>query len=178
MFVAVVLLAVATAGCTWSPAPTAELSYQAFNCADPIDILDEPPDGWLPVLDVIALPDDSILEWGSLDDEVGRTFSKVGLVIRADEPLTMSIADASLPNAVMGWNDGSTAPGVAIEIPGCSGTCATDHQPNCPLGESGKWIVYPGGVWTIEPACVQIEIAAGKRSTTAELPIGVECSQN
>lgn len=166
---------VATA-CSQSTTPAEELSYQAFDCTNPIDILDEPPADWSTILDVIAFPNDSILERGPLDDEVGRAFSKFGLVIRADEPLKLSIAEASQPKALMGWNLGSEAPVLAIEIPGCSGTCATDFQPGCPLGESGEWIAYPGGVWTIDPACIEIEISTGTQSATAELPIDTECS--
>lgn len=89
----------------------------------------------------------------------------------------MSIAEASQPNALMGWNHGLAAPVLAIEIPGCSGTCGTEFQPSCPLGEAGEWIAYPGGMWTIEPACIEIQIATENRTTIAELPIGAECLQ-
>ena len=76
----------------------------------------------------------------------------------------------------MGWNLGSNPPVVAIDIPGCSGICAGDDEPNCPLGESGNWIAYPGGVWTIDSAC--IEIATDGETTLVELPIGLECPQS
>jgi hypothetical protein len=147
-----------------------------FDCANPIAILHEPPEGWLPVFDVIALPGEPILQRGRFDDELGRSFSKFGLVIRADQALTLIIAKVSRPNALMGWNDGLGSPVEAIEIAGCSGTCLTDYQPNCPLGESGNWVAYPGGVWTIDAACIEIEIETADQAATAELPIGVECT--
>ncbi|MGF1597930.1 MAG: hypothetical protein ACFCVK_13520 [Acidimicrobiales bacterium] len=164
-------LAVVAKACSEATAPAEELAHQ-FDCANPIDILHEPPDGWPAVLDVIALPDDPVLERSRFDDDIGRSFSKFGLVIRAGVSFTLSIAESSQPNASRGWNQGSTAPVLAIEIPGCPCTCASDVQPNCPLGESGEWIGYPGGVWTIDPACTEIEIATGSRTTTAKLPIG------
>lgn len=135
------------------------------------------PADWRTVLDVISLPQSRVLQRGSLDEETGRRFSKFGLVIRADEQFMITVVEGARPNALIGWSNGTTnEPVQSIVVPGCSGLCETDWQPDCPLGESGAWVVYPGGVWTEERTCLAIEIAAGDRVVTAELPIGTECT--
>ncbi len=151
-------------------------SALAFDCANPIDILDEPPNGWLAVGDVVALPGDRSLQRGRYDSELGRSFSKFGLVMRADRAFSVTVAVESQPNALIGWGTDSRTPATSIEVTGCAGLCETDWQPNCPLGASGEWVVYPGGVWTIEPACISIEIVTDAETVTAQLPIGKQCS--
>lgn len=176
VLIPVVVLALSAVACSDSAAPDKDRSFRVFDCANPIDILDEPPDDWTPILDVIALPGDRVLQRGRFDDEIGRSFSKFGLVIRADRAFSLSVAEASQPNALMGWNTGSDVPVTSIDITGYSGVCETDSQPNCPLGETGEWVAYPGGVWTIDPARIAVEIAVDEQTTTVELPIGVACT--
>jgi hypothetical protein len=175
LLLALVLLA---AGCSEPDADSAPpATSRVLDCANQIDILDEPPADWRTVLDVIALPQSRVLQRGSLDEETGRRFSKFGLVIRADEQFTITVVEGARPNALIGWNNGTTNDPVhSIAVPGCSGLCETDWQPDCPLGESGAWVAYPGGVWTEQPTCLAIEIAAGDRVVTTELPIGTECT--
>lgn len=158
------------------PEPEAT-SVRDLDCSNQIDILDEPPPEWRTVLDVIALPQHSPLQRGRTDEESGRRFTKFGLVIRADRAFSITVAHASSPNAVIDWNGGSAKqPVQSIEIGGCSGRCETDWQPDCPLGQEGRWIAYPGGVWTTEPACVTVEIDVDGEVATADLPIGVACA--
>lgn len=171
----VVLMVSSIAACSDPTVPPEDeaLPPLIFDCTNPIEILDAPR--WPTLLDVIALPTDAVLQRGRFDDDLRRRFSKFGLVIRADQALTITVAEASRPNALIGWNNAPDKPVTTIEIGGCSGLCETDNQ-NCTPGESGEWIAYPGGVWTTDPACIVIEIETGGRAATAELPIGVECN--
>jgi len=152
-------------------------STTPFQCADPIDIMDEPPDGWLRVADVVAFPAIRSLQRGRYDDELGRSFSKFGLVMRADRAFSIRVAVESQPNALIGWGTDSREPATSIDVSGCPGRCKLEGQPNCPLGAVGEWVVYPGGVWTIEPGCIKLEITVGAETdtVTAQLPIGEEC---
>lgn len=170
------VIGLSVAACSSPSSEDEAVSSRVFDCSNQIDILDEPPEDWRTVLGVIALPDDRLLQRGRVDEELGRGFSKFGLVLRADQALTITVTGASRPNALIGWNNGLEEPVTSIEINGCSGLCETDYQPGCPQGESGEWIAYPGGVWTADPACIAIEIVAGDRTAIAELPIGAECS--
>lgn len=168
----VLMVGASCSGTTDAPPEAAAV----FDCANPIEVLDAPPADWSTVLDVIALPDDPVLERGRLDEETGRRFTKFGLVIRADEALTVRMAATSPPDAVMGWGVGSGAPVPSIRIDGCSGRCPSGHQPACPFGDSADWVVYPGGIWTQEPACVEMAIEVGDDKAVTRLPIGIECS--
>lgn len=171
----VVALLLIGSACSNAPATGAEQSFELFDCEGPIDILDQPPDGWSPILDVMAVPDDNDNTPGRFDAEVGRWFSKFGLVIRADQAFTINVADASQPNALMGWNRISNTPVAAIDIPGCPGVCETDNL-NCSPGETGEWIAYPGGFWTLEPACVSLEITSAEQTASHQLSTGAECT--
>lgn len=151
-------------------------SVRLFDCLNPIDISDGPPDGYTPILDVVALPSDRVLQRGRFDDKIGRTFSKFGLVLRADRAFTLNLAEASQPNALMGWGAAADPPVASLDFTGCSGVCRTDNQPNCPLGESGDWVVFPGGVWTVDPACIVLEVIVDGEIDAHRLPVGVECT--
>ncbi|NOX31634.1 MAG: hypothetical protein GXP35_16550 [Actinobacteria bacterium] len=151
-------------------------SVAPFQCADPIDIMDKPPDGWIRVADAVALPAARSLQRGRYDDELGRSFSKFGLVMRADRAFSIRVAIESQPNALIGWGTDSREPATSISVSGCPGRCEVSWQPNCPLGALGEWVVYPGGIWTIEPACIKLEITVGAETVTTQLPIGEECT--
>ncbi len=99
MVAAVVL---ATVGCSRQAVVEEGESPRAFDCAGVIDILDEPPEDWSSVLDAVAFPDDDVLQRGRFDEELGRRFSKFGLVIRADQAFVLSVAESSQPNALIG----------------------------------------------------------------------------
>lgn len=160
---AMAVLAAGGVACSSPAGPDEEPVFSAFDCAGQIDALEAPPDDWSLVLDVIAFPADSLLQRGRFDDEIGRRFSKFGLVIRSDSPLTLRIADASSPNAVMGWGVGSSEPVAAIDIDGCS------------AARSEEWVVYAGGVWTVDPECIEIEVSTAGEQVSVGLPIGVAC---
>lgn len=96
--------------------------------------------------------------------------------MRSDRAFSVTVAVKSQPNALIGWGTDSSTPATSIEVTGCAGLCETDWQPNCPLGASGEWVVYPGGVWTTEAACISIEIATDAETVTAQLPIGKQCN--
>lgn len=161
MLAAIVVLA--GAACSSGGAED-EPAFTAFDCAGSIDALEAPPEAWSVVLDVIAFPADSPLQRGRFDDDLERQFSKFGLVIRSDASLTLRIADESSPNAIMGWGAGSSEPVAAIEIGGCS---AAMEQ---------EWVVYAGGIWTIDPGCIEVEVSTTDEQATVALPIGVACN--
>lgn len=95
--------------------------------------------------------------------------------MRARQSFTISVRAESRPNAPIGWGTDSQDPSTSIEVAGCPGICEFD-QPSCPLGESGEWVPYPGGVWTVDAACISIEIVKDEETVIAQLPIGVECT--
>lgn len=171
----VVVVVLAMVGCSRQSDVEEVEPPRAFNCTGAIDVLDEPPEDWSSVLDVVAFPGDDVLQRGRSDEESGRRFSKFGLVIRADRSFVLSVAESSRPNALIGWGVGSDVPAASIEFAGCSGVCETDFQPNCPLGETGQWVVYPGGMWTVDAACIGLDVMVEDATVEVPIPIGVEC---
>lgn len=164
MATAIAVFAAGGVACSSPGGSDDEPVLTAFDCAGQIDALEAPPDDWSVVLDVIAFPTDSPLQRGRFDDELGRRFSKFGLVIRSDAALTLRISDESSPNAIMGWGVGSSEPVAAIEIGGCLAAM------------SKEWVVYAGGIWTVDPGCIGVEVSTADEQTSVALPIGVACN--
>jgi hypothetical protein len=112
-------------------------------CVDPIDETDDLPEGYRSTLDVVALPETTTHQRGRFDPDSGFTFSKMGLLVRTGASFHIEVATRSLDNALIRWdNTGSIDPASPLRLQNCQG--------------SRTWLVYPGGVWTIEPACVTL----------------------
>ena len=62
-----------------------------LDCAATIDLLDTPPDSYLPVLDAVALPGpETPHSRGRIDIESGLRFAKTGLLVRAGMASTIT----------------------------------------------------------------------------------------
>jgi hypothetical protein len=138
-----------------------------FNCTDPIDVLQELPDSYATVADVIALPVSGDQGRGHTgpDNDVGsrRAFSKVGLLVRPATTFQIHVAPSSQRNALIQWgNVEANEPVSSIAVSSCP-------------GDRNTWLVYPGGVWTLEPACVELTILTTKATETVRLAAGAEC---
>ena len=139
-----------------------------FNCEDPIEVLNELPDSYSTVADVIALPGTGdILQRGRSgpdnDLESRRAFSKMGLLIRPGTMFQIHVAPDSQRNALIEWGNVNNAPVSSISVASCP-------------GDANQWLVYPGGVWTLDPTCVELVVLTADASETIRLPIGVPCS--
>ncbi|MEQ1874335.1 MAG: hypothetical protein ABL953_11460 [Ilumatobacteraceae bacterium] len=138
-----------------------------FICDEPIDVLQEVPETYVSVADVVALPGDGeVLQRGrtgtDYDPESLYTFSKMGLLIRPGATFQIHVAPDSLGNALIEWN---------IEDEHLVGSIAVS---SCP-GDPSVWLAYPGGVWTLEPACVELIVITADATGTIRLPVGVAC---
>lgn len=160
-----VLVSALIAACSSEPLP--EAVDVAFDCRDSIEQLSELPDGYLAVLDRVAFPETELHQQGRSEEiEAGSgvfwRFSKMGLLIKEDAGFTIRVADESRGNALISWsNTGSPGPVEGLTTEGCSGDEA--------------WLVYPGGVWVIEQACVTLTVETDGDSETVELPIAKTC---
>lgn len=151
-----------------------------LDCADPIDALNELPENYRSVGGVVAFPTGDVLQRGPTtagdDPESARAFSKFGLVVRAGTAFQMDVGEQSQPNALIGWGTNGVAELVpSITVDRCRGECDPSIQPACPEGDDWKWVVYPGGMWTLEPACVVLTVTADDETASVELPVGVRC---
>lgn len=140
-----------------------------LNCDDPIDVVDSVPDEYSAFSDVVALPtgEDQLQRGRSGPDndlESRRMFSKMGLLVRPGTTFQIHVGPASQGNALIHWgNAGTDDPVGSIAVE----TCA---------GDSDTWIVFPGGVWTLDPACVDLLVITDSDQEQLQLPIAADCS--
>jgi hypothetical protein len=132
------------------------------SCAHIIDRLDAPPTDRTVLAGVVAVEAGILQPHPSSDTDPARFFAKTGLVVRADSIVDLSVSAASAGRPWIGW--GSPArPARQLRIPGCP-------------GESG-WVVFAGGFWLDEPACVPLTVRSGGREERARQGIGVDCPE-
>jgi hypothetical protein len=150
-----VLACVLLAGCGGDgtePTITIELDCQAT-----IDLIDAPPDDYRTILDAVALPGPETLhEIGFTDAESGLGFAKVGLLVRAGTASEIAVTEF---DHRIGW--GSTGIAQRLVVPTCVG--------------AAEWLVYAGGFWVPEPACMTITVVTDNGSDSISFPIDTPC---
>ncbi|MFC6017471.1 hypothetical protein ACFP2T_14805 [Plantactinospora solaniradicis] len=149
---------------TAAPGGTATGSVPAgaavVSCGHIIDRLDAPPADRTVLADAVAMWTEILRPRTTGDTDPARLFAKTGLVVRADSVVDLSVPAASTGRPWIGW--GSPArPARQLRLPGCP-------------GESG-WVVFAGGFWLDEPACVPLTVRSGGRVERARVRIGVDC---
>ncbi len=128
-----------------------------LDCRAVIDLLDTPPDSYVPVLDAVALPGpETPHNIGRIDIESGLRFAKTGLLVRAGVASTITVTDS---DRRIGW--GSTEIARRIEIPACVG--------------AAEWLVYAGGFWVPDPACMTLTVETEDGSDKISFPIDTPC---
>lgn len=177
---ALFLVAVAAACSSGDDDPSLPALGSSFSCGDPIGAFDDLPDDYRSVSEVVAFPTADLLQRGRIgpDNDPGsaRAFSKFGLVVRAGAVFQIHVAGDSQANALVHWgNTGPDDPVSSISVGGCEGSCDSLVQPGCPAGDDWDWVVYPGGVWTLEPACVSLVVLTGSETAVVDLPVGERC---
>ena len=162
----VILLALGAVACS-DDEPELPPLGAPFDCTDPIDVLDDVPDGYREFGGVVALPQGDQLQLGGsgMESDVGssRRFAKFGLLIRPQEDFQLHVGPDSQYNALIDWgNTIADRPAGSLAFSGCP-------------GETDTWLVYPGGVWLYEPSCTDLVVITAKAAETFSLPVGAEC---
>ena len=162
----VVLLALGAVGCG-DDEPELPPLGAPFDCAEPIDLLDDLPDGYREFAGVVALPQGEQLQLGGsgMDFDLGssRRFAKFGLLIRPQADFQLHVGPQSQFNALIDWGntvDGRPAGSLAFS--------------SCP-GDPATWLAYPGGVWLYEPSCTELVVITKSTTATRRLPVGAGC---
>lgn len=170
-FAAAAALSVAGSACATTDGEPSDLPPlgASFNCDDPIDAVEDPPGSYMTVADVVALPGTGdMLQRGRVgpDNDAGsrRSFSKMGLLLRPATTFQIHVAPDSQRNALIQWgNVDANEPVGSIAVASCP-------------GDTNDWLVYPGGVWTLEPACVELVVLTTETAETVRLPLGAPCT--
>lgn len=128
-----------------------------LDCRATIDLLDTPPNSYRSVLNAVALPGPGTLhQIGRTDTDSGLGFAKTGLLVRAGTASTITVTDS---DHRIGW--GSTDVVQRLVIPACVG--------------AAEWLVYAGGFWVPDPACMTLTVETEDGSDEISLPIEAPC---
>jgi hypothetical protein len=85
-------------------------------------------------------------------------------MIRSNANFQLRVGANSQANALMYWgNTGPSDPVGAFAIPGCP-------------GKEDTWLVYPGGLWTLEAQCVDLVVETKAGADQMQVAIGdIQC---
>lgn len=164
------LLALVTSSCTSGGSEFGRgLSSAELDCAAAIDAIAAPPENYQVIRGAVALPDSSVRhELGRTDPESGMRFAKMGLLVRPGETSSITVSpDHDDAEILIGW--GITAVGEPPSPPPVERLVV----PRCE--SDSAWVVYAGGVWVSEPACVGLTVSSGDRDELIRLPIATDC---
>jgi hypothetical protein len=129
-------------------------------CAHAIGALDQPEGGRTVVAGVVALPIGAVLQANPTGAARPRWFAKDGLVVRADAVVELRVPAGSADRLRVGW--GSPAqPGAVVRLAGCP--------------DRSGWLVFAGGYWVDEPACLPLLVRAGGHQEQVRIAVGVPC---
>ncbi len=164
--VAVVLVAVLVAGACGGSGPEIGVLGAELDCANSIDTVAELPDDYVELAGVVGLPELELHQLGRRgpdgDPDSSRRFAKMGLLIRPDTTFELHVGAGSQGNALIGWgNVGHPGPVGSLSVDGCPGDVA--------------WLVYAGGVWILEPGCVNLMVVTASGQAELDLPIWASC---
>ncbi|MEU4625367.1 hypothetical protein AB0G04_36025 [Actinoplanes sp. NPDC023801] len=177
---AVLLLLTAASGCTGGagavdpplPSTAAGVSPRSgpvAGCTDTVDRVTGPGDGYRVVAGVVAVPgSDRMLEplEQSPGDGPARLFAEWELLVHTDTTVDLSLLSGWDGRAGINWGAADVEPATSVRVVSCGA------EPG-----AGRWVVFTGGTWVIEPDCVPIRITTATGETVVELSIGAPCSR-
>ncbi|MEN8235484.1 MAG: hypothetical protein ABFR89_11270 [Actinomycetota bacterium] len=148
----------------------AEPSTAEMACGSTIGVLESArtDEGYQWILDAIALPEPGIQhETGRTDPETGLRFAKMGLLVKPGHASTITVDPDQQAEIRLGWGNIGDAVGhpdrpvERLVIPACGG--------------DEDFLIYGGGVWISEPACVALTVETSDQSEPVLFPIDTDC---
>jgi len=173
-WLAISVLALIITGCvstsTASPTPTDAISV--LGCQDVIASEVAPPSGSSIILDAVALPTGRALQANPNSDPHASLFAKDGLFIHRGTSFDLIVPDSWRGRLTVSW--GSLAkPTGHLRVPGCR---PTQRMPSSSRWDpTDNWLVYPGGYFVSQAACVSLVVRAGQAEHTVLIGIGTPC---
>jgi hypothetical protein len=139
-----------------------------LTCEGPIDVLDRLEPTMHSVSGVVAVDTDHTLQAAPSGESDPRRalFAKTALVVRFGKPFEVVVPRAWRSRAAVDWgNDGPRQITDHLQVRGCT-----------PVGAHGKWLVYPGGFYVAERACVPLVVKTPTSSRTVHVSVGTRCA--
>jgi hypothetical protein len=167
------LLAMAASGCSSSPQSASSSPSNRIDllpCQD-IGAKAAPPSDFSIVFDRVALPTGRALQANRSgeSDPARRLFAKSGLFIRRGASFDLVVPDEWRGRLTLGWGEKK---GAHLRVPACRPTGTTAQASN---PESEVWLVYAGGYWVPETACVSVVVRAAQAEQTVRIGVGASC---
>jgi hypothetical protein len=177
LWLATSLIVVTVSACVSGTIPASSNPSDAITvlqCQDLVGSEAEPPSGYGIVLDRVALPTGRALQAdrSGQSDPAARLFAKDALRIRRGVSVDLVVPNDWRGRLSVHWGFSSaTAKRIRhLRIPGCRPTKTIN-----PIREQDEWLVYAGGYWVSEPACVALLVRAGQTEQTIHVGVGLTC---
>jgi hypothetical protein len=138
----------------------------AVPCDDSIQELASLPSPWRVSLDELAVYHAEVNDLGrtgtDTDPKSARRFAKIALAVRSGSVVGIEVAPESQSIAQIKWGETTDGPVSHLHF----GRCGQDRD---------GWLVYPGGVWVLRPACVKLIVSTSRESRLVSLSAGMAC---
>jgi hypothetical protein len=114
----------------------------------------------------VALPTGRALQAGASGESGpnARLFAKAGLLIKPGTEFELVVSRASRDRLTIGW--GGVPKTARLRVAAC------DAPANNPRG---TWIVFAGGYFAPDPACVSVSVKSAHRTARAPIGLGKPC---
>lgn len=138
----------------------------SLPCSTAIASRASPPSDFTVVFNQVALPTSNALQASASgeSDPTARIFAKAALFVGSSAgPVLLSVPDSWVGRLTIGW--GSPAQRTThLFVQGCKAS-----------GSQERWLVFAGGFWVTEPACVPIVVRSGSQEQTVQIGVGAAC---
>lgn len=147
-----------------TPFTKSPLSTASLACQNVIASEAEPPAYQSVVFNQVALPLNALQVNSSGEpDSTARLFAKAGLDVASGASFELIVPAGWVGHLTIGW--GSPAKRTNhLYVSGCEAT-----------GSQKPWLVFAGGFWVGEPACVPLLVRAGDREQLVQIGVGAAC---
>lgn len=146
--------------------PLPVFSYSAqLGCRDAIASRADPPADMSVVFNHVALPTVNALQANRSgeSDPSARLFAKQGLFVASGASFALIVPAEWVGRLTIGW--GSPGPRTThLLVSGCKAT-----------GSQERWLVFAGGFWVGEPACVPLLVKTAGQEQTVLIGVGAAC---
>jgi hypothetical protein len=136
----------------------------SLGCNDAIASKADPPADLPVVLNQVALPTVNALQAnrsGESDPSAGL-FAKQGLFVASGASFVLLVPAEWVGRLTIGWGTGPRT--THLRVSGCKAT-----------GSQERWLVFAGGFWVGEPACVPILVKSAGQEQTVLIGVGAAC---
>jgi hypothetical protein len=172
LVISVLLLTATACASTSTVSPTPSDPISVLGCQDVIGSEASPPSESSIILGAVALPTGRALQANPDSDPNATLFAKDGLFIRRGASFDLIVPDPWRGRLTVSWGSLATPTG-HLRIPGCR---PTQRMPSSGRwAVSDDWLVYPGGYFVSQAACVSVLVRAGQAEQTVRIGVGASC---